>query len=60
LPRELRGDEPLAGLRATSTPNDEAVDAMPADCNDDQRVNVTDRTRLVLALKAGPTTSAST
>ncbi|MDP9181018.1 MAG: serine hydrolase [Chloroflexota bacterium] len=37
---------------ATPTANDEAVDAMPADLNDDQKVNVTDRTLMALALKA--------
>jgi hypothetical protein len=46
------GTDPLRACAATTTANDEAVDAMPADLNDDRAVNVTDRTLMVLALKA--------
>jgi Dockerin type I domain len=46
------GTDPLRACAATSTANDEAVDAMPADFNDDQKINVTDRTKMVLQLKA--------
>ncbi len=46
------GTDPLRKCAATTTANDEAVDSMPADFNDDRSVNVTDRTLMVLALKA--------
>jgi len=46
------GTDPLRACAATVTANDEPVDAMPADLNDDRSVNVTDRTLMVLALKA--------
>src|SRR5207245_11242770 len=46
------GTDPLRACAATTTANDEAVDSMPADLNDDRSVNVTDRTIMVLALKA--------
>jgi lysophospholipase L1-like esterase len=46
------GTDPGKACAATTTANDEAVDAMPADFNDDRTVNVTDRTLMVLALKA--------
>jgi hypothetical protein len=46
------GTDPDRACAATSTAGDEAVDAMPADLNNDQKVNVTDRTKMVLQLKA--------
>ena len=46
------GTNPVLACAATTTANDEPVDAMPADFNDDRSVNVTDRTLMVLALKA--------
>ena len=46
------GTDPLRPCAATTTANDEAVDAMPADLNNDRSVNVTDRTKMVLQIKA--------
>src|SRR5438445_3382177 len=46
------GADPGKACAATTTANDEAVEPMPADLNDDRSVNVTDRTKMVLALKA--------
>jgi hypothetical protein len=46
------GTNPALACAATTTPNDEPVQPMPADLNDDRVVNVTDRTLMVLALKA--------
>ena len=46
------GTDPLRECADTTTANDEAVDSMPADLDDDRSVNVTDRTLMVLALKA--------
>jgi hypothetical protein len=46
------GTDPLRACAATTTPNDEPVEPMPADLNDDRSINVTDRTLMVLALKA--------
>jgi hypothetical protein len=46
------GTNPLLACAVTTTPNDEPVEPMPADLNDDRSVNVTDRTLMVLALKA--------
>src|SRR5438309_11247534 len=46
------GTDPLRACAATTTTNNEAVGSMPADFNDDRSVNVTDRTLMVLALKA--------
>ena len=46
------GTDPTYPCADTVTPNDEAMDKMPADLNDDRRVNVTDRSLTVLAIKA--------
>ena len=45
------GTDPLDHCANTTDANDEPVDKVPADLNDDQQVNVTDRTLLVLAVK---------
>ncbi len=41
-------DDPCAD---TDIVDDEPIDKAPADVNDDQRINITDRTRTVLAIK---------
>ncbi len=46
------GTDPGKACAATTTANDEAVEPMPADLNDDRSVNITDRTKMVLAVKA--------
>lgn len=45
------GTDPVARCAATPTGNDETFQAMPADLNDDQIINITDRTKMVLAVK---------
>ena len=45
------GTDQTRACSATPAANDESVDAVPADLNDDQEINVTDRTVTVLAIK---------
>jgi len=45
------GTDPFRPCASTATANDEAVDAVPADLNDDRVINATDRTLMMLAIK---------
>ena len=45
------GTDPLDPCANTATADDEATDKMPADLNDDQVVNVTDRTLMTVVIK---------
>lgn len=44
------GTDPFDDCADTSTPDDEAVDKLPADLNDDQAINILDRARMVFQL----------
>ena len=46
------GTDPLDACADTATANDEAIDKMPADLNDDRRVNTTDRVLVMRAMRA--------